>query len=240
MVVLAQQTQLNFTAPLSVSATLATLHERCGGEATVFAFDFAHGCFLGATPETLLRKQGLALHSEALAGSAQAQDAEAERALLSSSKDREEHRVVVQAIAEALGPLCDEIEFEDEPGIRRLRHLLHLHTPITAELSTSCHVLDLVARLHPTPAVGGAPTHWAVRWIAEHESVPRGWYAGPIGWFNAAGDGEFDVALRSGVIHGQEANLYAGAGIVAGSDAQHERAETELKLASLWDALRTA
>lgn len=238
-VVLAQQNHLSFDSPLSAVATLAALQERCAGTATCFAFDFGAGSFVGATPETLVRKRGLQVTSEALAGSANTRDAEGERALLGSSKDLEEHRVVVQAIAETLGPLCDQVEFESEPEVRRLRHLLHLCTPITAELSGTRHVLDLVARLHPTPAVGGAPTHWATRWIAENEPTPRGWYASPVGWFDAEGDGAFEVALRSGVLRGNEAFLYAGAGIVTGSDANNEQAETRLKLQSLWDALRT-
>jgi menaquinone-specific isochorismate synthase len=97
--------------------------------------------------------------------------------------------------------------------------------------------LRLAERLHPTPAVGGVPTDDALRWIADHEPTERGWYAAPIGWFDDAGDGEFDVALRSGVLLGDEAFLFAGAGIVQHSDPASEYAETELKLASLSSAL---
>jgi isochorismate synthase EntC len=115
--------------------------------------------------------------------------------------------------------------------------VLHLRTPVLAELREPHHVLELVERLHPTPAVGGVPRTEALAWIAEHERRPRGWYAGPVGWFDAAGDGEFSVALRSGLLLGSTAHLYAGGGIVADSDAAGELAETQLKLAALLDAL---
>jgi isochorismate synthase EntC len=101
-------------------------------------------------------------------------------------------------------------------------------------------VLDLVDALHPTPAVGGVPTASALDWIATHEPAPRGWYAGPVGWFDAAGDGEFAVALRSGLLVGNRAYVYAGAGIVAESDADAEYAETDLKQRALLGALGVA
>ncbi|HTM45803.1 MAG TPA: isochorismate synthase [Polyangiaceae bacterium] len=238
-VVLARQQQVTFEAPLSAVATLASLQENVGAEATCFAFNFGEGTFIGATPETLIHKHALAVSSEALAGSVRADDTDGEQALLDSEKDQGEHRVVVQTIADTLAPLCADLSFDETPKIRRLRHLLHLQTPISGTLKTPLHVLDLVARLHPTPAVAGAPTSFAVRWIAEHEQAPRGWYASPIGWMDATGDGSFEVALRSGVLCGNRAFLYAGAGVVAGSDAQSEHLETEIKLASLRGALRT-
>lgn len=238
-VVLARRSQRTFAKPLSLAATLSALQTRSGADATCFAFDLGQGSFVGATPETLISKVGTQLNSEALAGSVNADDLNGEQSLLGSDKDREEHRVVVQAIVDTLKPLCSRVSFDAEPRIRRLRHLLHLWTPITAHLAAPRHVLDLVSLLHPTPAVGGTPTDWAVRWITENESVPRGWYASPVGWFNADGDGAFHVALRSGVLRGNDAFLYAGSGVVAKSDATAEFTETELKLASLLDALRS-
>jgi isochorismate synthase len=237
-VVLARRDQRTFDRELSLPNTLAALQSRCGDEVTCFAFDFGTGVFLGATPETLVSKIGSSVTSEALAGSVSTADPDGARALLESAKDREEHRVVVQAIVDTLKPLSTQVSFDTQPQIRRLRHLLHLWTPITAQLSAPRHVLELVSLLHPTPAVGGTPTDWAVHWITEHESVPRGWYASPVGWFNGDGDGAFHVALRSGVLRGHDAFLYAGSGVVAKSDATAELAETELKLASLLDALR--
>jgi isochorismate synthase EntC len=115
---------------------------------------------------------------------------------------------------------------------------LHLSTPITGTLDRAHHVLELVSKLHPTPAVGGVPTQAALDWIASHEAHSRGWYAAPVGWFGPDGDGLFDVALRSGVVDQSQAYLYAGAGIVRDSQADNEYAETRLKLASLFHALR--
>ncbi len=123
------------------------------------------------------------------------------------------------------------------PVVRALRHVVHLHTPITGTLRHPVHVLELAARLHPTPAVGGTPTRAALDWIAAHETTPRGWYAAPVGWFDGDGDGELAVALRCGVLAGNRAHLWAGAGIVAGSDPDRELAETELKLRAMLGAL---
>jgi isochorismate synthase EntC len=119
-----------------------------------------------------------------------------------------------------------------------LKHLLHLRTPIQATLRAETHVLDLVERLHPTPAVGGVPTAAAMEWIGSREPFDRGWYAGAVGWLDAQGDGEFNVALRSGLVRGQSARLYAGAGIVRGSQSGAEYDETKLKLAAMLSSLR--
>jgi menaquinone-specific isochorismate synthase len=118
-----------------------------------------------------------------------------------------------------------------------LRDILHLATPITGTLPNPGHVLDLLRTLHPTPAVAGTPTIEARRWIARSEPTARGWYAAPIGWIDAAGDGLFNVALRSCLLHGQQADLYAGAGIVGASDPEHEYSEMLLKTKTLLSAL---
>jgi menaquinone-specific isochorismate synthase len=195
--------------------------------------------FVGASPERLVRKRGRVVDSEALAGSCArtGDDAAAAAALAASAKDRAEHAWVVAAIEAALAPRCRTLDVPSAPAVRTLRQILHLHTPITGELAQGAHVLELVAALHPTPAVGGTPTADAVAWIAAHEPTPRGWYASPVGWFDAAGDGEFAVAIRSGLLAGATATLFAGAGIVAASDPAAELAETELKLRALSDAL---
>jgi menaquinone-specific isochorismate synthase len=122
--------------------------------------------------------------------------------------------------------------------VRRLKHLLHLCTPIRALLNGDAHVLELLERLHPTPAVGGVPTRAALECIRETESFDRGWYAGSIGWFNALGDGDFNVALRSGLVRSERAWLYAGAGIVRESRAALEYAETTWKLTAMLSSLR--
>jgi menaquinone-specific isochorismate synthase len=165
--------------------------------------------------------------------------AEARAALLASTKDRREHALVVEAIHAALVE-CADVETPAEPDLRILRHVVHLHTPFRARLREPHHVLELAARLHPTPAVGGTPREVAIDWIRSHEPVARGWYAAPVGWFDLDGNGELAVAIRSGVLAGNRAHLWAGAGIVAGSDPERELAETELKLRAMLGALGVA
>ncbi|MGE0326494.1 MAG: isochorismate synthase MenF [Polyangiaceae bacterium] len=211
------------------------------------AFRFAQAEFLAATPERLLRRSGRQIQTEALAGTlptkhASGSVAEAVRALLASQKDREEHAYVVDEILRCLAPFCSQIQAAEAPLVRELRHVVHLQTPIEGQLAAEPerHVLELVEALHPTPAVGGVPRQFALDFLSEHEALERGWYAGPLGWYDAAGDGEFWVGLRSGVFEGNQAHLFAGAGIVRGSETQSEFAETEVKLTSLLRALGIA
>lgn len=217
--------------------------ERLGeiaGDCTRFAVRRQDKLFLGATPEWLIRKQGSRFQTEALAGSRSSREADAERQLLASQKDLREHSLVVEEILRAFEPLATDVGTARTPVIRRLRDILHLHTPIAGSLREATDVLDLVERLHPTPAVGGAPRLGARGWIAEHEPEERGWYASPIGWVDRSGDGEFAVALRSALLVGNMAHIFAGAGIVAESDADLEFRETELKLAAMHNALGAA
>ena len=208
-----------------------------GGDCTRFAIRRDGKLFLGATPEWLVRKQGRQIQSEAVAGSRSSREPGAAALLEASHKDRGEHALVVEALLRALGPLTTELDAPDAPGIRELRDILHLYTPISGTLRDDIHVLDLVERLHPTPAVGGTPPAKAHRWIAEHESQERGWYASPLGWVDASGDGQFVVTLRSALFADGLAHVFAGAGIVAESDAELEFEETELKLAAMVNAL---
>ncbi|MDX2087232.1 MAG: isochorismate synthase [Kofleriaceae bacterium] len=197
------------------------------------------GALVAATPERLVQREGKVVRCDALAGSISREGdlEQAAQALLASAKDRREHAIValaVRAVLEGAGGLVDA---PAEPTVRALRHVLHLYTPFRAELRAPRHVLDLAARLHPTPAVGGTPSDVAAAWIETHEPVARGWYAAPVGWFDLDGNGELAVALRSGVIEGDRAHLWAGAGIVAGSDPDRELAETEIKLRAMLGAL---
>lgn len=222
---------------LAVLERLAADHPDC----TRFAIRRGGATFLGATPERLVARRGAEVLSEALAGSI-APDRAAH--LPARAKDRGEHELVVREIALRLAPLCATLDVPDAPEVRRLRHVAHLRTPISGRLRGDTHVLELAAALHPTPATGGVPTAGAVSWIAAHEPQPRGWYAGPIGWCDAAGDGELVVALRSGLLchseMGVRAHVFAGAGIVAGSDADAEWNETGLKQLTLLRALGAA
>lgn len=204
--------------------------------ATRFAVRYGVNTFLGATPERLISRRGLHVQTAALAGSS-ARSAGAAEALLANPKERHEHRLVADAIDHALRPLCSSLEVAAIPQVRELRHLLHLETPVRGLLRRSHHVLDLVDRLHPTPAVGGLPADEVVHHLERFETEHRGWYASPLGWFDGTGDGDFAVALRCGVLSGRQAHLYAGAGIVAESNPRLELAETELKLHTLREAL---
>jgi isochorismate synthase len=235
-VVVARRAELSMTEPIDVHQVLASLAALDPG-CTLFALGWQDAMFVGATPERLVAKRGRELTSEALAGSCGSFGPAAAAALRGSPKDLCEHEIVVRELCRALEPLCANVSAAAQPEVRTLRHVLHLHTPVTALLRQPLHVLELVERLHPTPAVGGVPADAAVDWIAREEPVRRGWYASPIGWFDADGDGRFVMALRSGVLSGQRAHLFAGAGIVRQSDATRELEETRLKLQSLFSAL---
>jgi len=236
-VVAAREVQLAYPTPLDPVATVVGLSEQAP-ECLRFLFRSGDAAFLGATPERLLRKRGRRVETEALAGSIDSRDESAEDRLQASAKDLEEHALVVSAITSALEPLCDRLELPPRPGVRSLKHLLHLCTPIQARLNRDSHVLELLERLHPTPAVGGVPTRAALECIAHSESFDRGWYAGAIGWFDALGDGDFNVALRSGLLRSERAWLFAGAGLVRGSKAELEYAETTWKLTAMLSSLR--
>jgi menaquinone-specific isochorismate synthase len=236
-VVTAREVQLTFASHLDAVATVIALREQAP-ECLRFLFRWGGVAFIGATPERLLHKRERWLDTEALAGSIDAGADNPEDRLRASPKELEEHQFVVAAITRALEPVCDPPNLPARPGVRALKHLLHLCTPIQAKLHADMHVLELLERLHPTPAVAGVPTRAALDWIVEHESFDRGWYSGAVGWFDAKGDGDFNVALRSGLIRGNQAWLYAGAGIVRESTAAAEYEETTLKLAAVLASLR--
>ena len=240
-VVLARRLVLRATADLDVVAALRHL-ARTAPESTTFAFTRNGTTFLGATPERLVRTHGRSFETVAIAGSAPRGDdpAEDERlaaGLLASEKDREEHAVVVDMLRASLGPIVETLHVADAPVVLPLRHLQHLETPITGTTRDEAGLLALAGRLHPTPAVGGTPRDVALGLIAEHEAFDRGWYAGPVGWLGADGDGEMMVALRCGLVEGSQATLFAGCGIVADSDPAREWEESQLKLRTMLLAL---
>lgn len=218
---------------LGVLRSLRALHPSC----TIFAVARGPLTFLGATPERLVRLEKGLVTADAVAGTAPRgrtpqQDRRLARQLVESKKDQEEHSVVVRCVLEALAPHCGALLAPESPGLLQTDGIQHLHTPIQGRLRDPSRttVLDLAADLHPTPAVGGAPRETALAWLRGHEDLDRGWYAGPLGWLAPAGEGEFTVALRSLLLRGSEATLFAGAGIVAGSDPDAELLETRLKL----------
>lgn len=212
-------------------------------QAYLFAFSRGDSCFLGATPERLVRMARGTLNTVALAGTCprglhEQHDAELGQALMSSNKDRYEHTLVVQTLREALQPYCAMLEIPSQPQLYRLANVQHLLTPVSGRVHPQVPLLQVVQALHPTPAVGGLPRREAMAYIRQYEQLDRGWYAAPVGWMNAEGDGEFAVALRSALIHGCQAHLFAGCGIVAESDPRSEYEETCLKLRAIRDALR--
>jgi isochorismate synthase len=237
-IVYARRTELELAAPVDARAMLERLDARHPG---CFRFAFRRGgaLFAGASPERLVARRGALVESEAMAGSIAGCGAAgaAARALLDSRKDRGEQEVVARALVRALSPLCRELEVAPVPEVRALRDVLHLCTTLRGQLARPLHLLELAEALHPTPAVGGEPTAPALAWIARHEQAPRGWYAGPVGWFDADGDGELAVALRSGLVAGDRAYAWAGAGIVSESDPDAEYEETGLKQRALLDVL---
>ena len=244
-IVLARAQEFASDQPLHPLRVLNGLRQRFPD---CYAFSLANGrgqSFIGASPERLVRVSKGVLETEALAGSIRrgagaSEDAALAGTLLRSEKDRREHQHVLAAITARLEHLGLAPEYAAEPGLRRLANVQHLHTPIRAALPENVRLLAVLAALHPTPAVGGAPLAAAVAAIRGLENFPRGLYAGAIGWSNARGGGEFFVGLRSALVDGGTARVYAGAGIVAGSTPEKEFAETELKFKAMLEALRNS
>lgn len=240
--VLARAVDLDMTDTPDVIAALARLDARYP-DTYRFLIQPADGhAFFGASPELIAAVDHGVLRTAALAGSRprrpqpDADDALAAE-LMASPKEREEHHLVVQALRRRIALYAHQLEIPDEPVIMRLKNIQHLYTPIAAQLDSRFGVLDLINELHPTPALGGEPSPIAQRLIARLENTPRGWYAAPVGWVDANGDGMFAVGIRSAVASGSRVRLYAGAGIVADSDPDAEWQETETKFKPLLEAL---
>ncbi|NOY98397.1 MAG: isochorismate synthase [Chloroflexi bacterium] len=239
--VLARARRLQFASAPNPAAMLRRLGETYP-DAYCFCFEPQPGrAFVGATPELLARTSGLDLATVALAGSARRDndpitDADLGSGLMRSTKDRHEHQLVVESIRTALTPLTSTLQIPDQPRLRCLANIQHLESPITGHLQKA-GVLPVIGALHPTPALGGLPKDRALALIQAHETVPRGWYGAPVGWMQPNGDGLFAVAIRSALLTGKRARLYAGAGIVAGSDPQREWDETSLKFGPMLQAL---
>ncbi len=244
-VVLARRLDVEAEADLdavSILARMAAPDDPTLAPRTRFAFHAAGRTFLGATPECLVAGDGRGIRTVALAGTTgrgadAASDAELGAALLASEKDREEHAVVVDMLRATLAGAVGDLEVEDMPHLLRLPSLQHLATDMRATLPAHTGVLDMVQLLHPTPAVGGWPREAALELIAEQEGIDRGWYAGPVGWLDAAGRGCFMVAIRSCVVEGPHATLFAGCGIVGDSDPAEEWQESGLKIGATLRAL---
>ncbi len=248
-VVLAQALDLEFDDPTDVASVLADLEItypdcyrfgfRAGERATEQASPVRY--FVGASPERLVAKTGQDVSTEALAGTVDrgvgtADDAAKETQLRTDPKIEAEHTMVVEEIESQLDRLAATVSTGDRT-VRKLETVQHLQTSLAATVPPPTHVLDVVEALHPTPAVGGRPPDAAMAVIRERDPVERGWYAAPVGWFDAAGDGTFAVGIRSGVTEGERATLFAGNGIVADSDTEEEWAEVHSKFRPIRSAL---
>lgn len=234
-VVMAREVLIEANRPLcqgDLAERLRSLHPSC----TTFA---VRG-FIGASPELLIRRSGDVVESHPLAGTAaRSGDAESDRraeaALLASDKERAEHRAVVNAITSGLRATTVELSIPDEPSIVALRNVSHLGTKIVGHLKIGrdgepMSSLELLALIHPTPAVAGTPVDLALDYLAKTEELDRDRYAGAVGWIDGTGDGEWYLGIRCAIVEGRTARLFAGAGIVADSDPRTELAETQLKL----------
>jgi menaquinone-specific isochorismate synthase len=236
-VVLAREVVVEGAAAFEPAAIFGALREQFPS-CFCFCCGTPEAAFLGASPELLVRRSGASVSTVALAGSTRrssdpAVDDHLAEQLLRSDKDRREQRIVAERIVRALRPHAVWVESAAEPEIVKVANIQHLATPVIAQLAEPRSAVELAGLLHPTPAVGGEPWRRAATAIAELEQMDRGWYAGPVGWMDATEDGEFCVALRSALLRDREAHLYAGVGVVAGSDPAAELAETEVKLDAL-------
>jgi menaquinone-specific isochorismate synthase len=237
-VVLAREVAVAASRTIPVAEVLRRL-----GTAYPSCMVFAANGFVGASPELLVARDGERVRSQPLAGTAPRDGAAgshlaAESSLMTSAKERHEHRLVVDAVGSTLARLCRDLEVPEVPSLVPVGIVAHLGTAIEGRLAHPLpSALEVALALHPTPAVAGTPTELALAHIAAVEGVDRGRYAGPVGWVDAAGDGEWAVGIRSAQLAGGNARLLAGAGIVAESVAEAELVETELKLQAMLNAI---
>jgi len=241
-VVLSRVAEIRFAQNINVDKALSFLGQTYP-DCYRFLFEpRPHHAFFGASPEMLVATKDRQLTTMGLAGSeprgaSTAEDDRLGQQLLDSPKDRHEHDLVVDAIRTRLSKICRNLEIPATPSLLKLSNIQHLYTPIHATLTDALTIFDLVKLLHPTPALGGAPRADALKFISQHEPVPRGWYAAPVGIVNRQLDGAFSVAIRSAVTEYERVWLHAGAGIVQASDPQKEWDETALKFRPILNAL---
>ncbi len=240
-VVLAREVDVHAPRAHDVAAVFGVLREAFGA-CFVFCAGRGEAAFVAASPELLIRREGMRASTLALAGSIRrsadpAVDDHLGEQLLHSTKDRAEQEIVSRRIEAALLPHSVWVTMAPEPVVVAIANIQHLATPVRAQLRRPIGAIALAGLLHPTPAVGGEPHAVAACLIPALEGIDRGWYAGPVGWTDANEDGEFCVALRCALVEGRLARCYAGVGVVADSDPAAELAETEVKLQALLPVL---
>jgi salicylate biosynthesis isochorismate synthase/menaquinone-specific isochorismate synthase len=236
-VVLAREVRVHAADPFDPAAVFGALRDVFPSCFT-YCVGYGDRAFIGASPELLVRRDGSRAQTVALAGTTRRSadpsvDDHLGEQLLHSTKEREEQAIVTARIEQTLKPVSVWVAAAEEPMLVKVQNVQHLATPIRAQLREPISAVELAGLLHPTPAVGGEPRDRAIKLIPELEGLDRGWYAGPVGWMDASEDGEFCVALRGGLLHGDTAHLYAGCGIVRDSDPAAELAETEIKLQTM-------
>ena len=240
-VVLARELIAESDAPIDIRMVLRNLAKEYPG-----TWVYSNNGLVGATPELLVRLNNSMVVSRVLAGTISKtgddnKDLALAASLARSSKDLEEHEYAVRSVADALEPFCKSTNVPEAPFVLHLSNVMHLATDVTGAIKEGHKVTDiftLLQKLHPSAAVCGTPTTGAAKLIKELEGINRRRYAGPIGWVDAKGDGEQGIALRCGYIDGNQVHAYAGCGIVAGSDADHEVAESQAKFLPIINALR--
>ena len=236
-VVLAQRRELAFDAPFDLDLLQEWLFDASDNSYRYLFRPRGQRAFVGRSPECILQKQGKEVRSESVGGTIEtgenrSQQEQLAEELVGNQKDQREHSLVVKSIRDHLEPIAHSVKQEDQT-VRVLSNVQHLCTPIHAQLMDDQHVLDLVEALHPTSAVGGYPRDRAMDLIHQLEPFDRGWYGGPIGWFDGDGDGCFAVGIRSGLMSERCVYLYAGAGIVEGSEPDREWEEVQWKFESM-------
>lgn len=244
-VVLARQLTIGLDEEISGTHILNRLRNQYPD---CYSFLISHGsdqCFIGCTPERLATFNSRFVLTEGLAGSTPrgktaTEDAVLEHELLNNQKELKEHTIVRDVIEDNLNEYSLEVTHPTEPSVKKLSNVQHLYTPITARIRDGVSRTEVLKTLHPTPAVGGFPRDKAVAFIKETEDFDRGWYASPVGWINAHGNGEFVVAIRCGLIKKDEVRFFAGCGIVEDSDPEKEWEETNLKFIPMLSALEYA
>ncbi|WP_249365520.1 isochorismate synthase [Cytobacillus citreus] len=240
-VVLARETRLIYDKQVEVENVLELLLKQ-QQDSFIFAFESNGDCFIGASPERLVKKTGNNLFTTCLAGSiargkTKDEDQMLGEELLNDPKNLIEHQYVVQMIKEAMEEVCEEVSLPKETNLLKMRDIQHLYTPVAGVAKEDTSLLLLVDRLHPTPALGGLPKQEAVEKIREVEELDRGFYGAPLGWVDYQDNGEFAVSIRSGLIQKDEASIFAGCGVVKDSNADSEYIETKIKFRPMLTAL---
>jgi len=244
-IVLARELKVELQTPVSDTRILNHLRNQYPDCYSFLISQNGESSFVGSTPERLASFREREVLTEGLAGSISrgktaSEDAVLEYELLHSQKDLNEHAFVLDAIEENLQRFSDVFEHPVSPGIKKLSNVQHLYTPVHAKIKKGVSRTEVLSKLHPTPAVGGYPREAAMPYISKLEHFDRGWYAAPVGWINAHGEGEFVVAIRSGLIKTNEVRFFAGCGIVEDSNPQKEWDETNLKFIPMLTALEHA